>query len=396
MKKYIYLTMIGHLCTDINQGALPAIMPFLVQQYGFSYAKVGSLVLVANVASALIQPLFGWIGDKYVKPQLMAFGVFLAGFGLSLVGFTESFPLMLLCACISGIGIAMFHPEGGKIANFAASENKGAGLGIFGAGGNIGFTVGPILIAIGMNLFGLPGTWILIIPSSLCALYIIKELSGLKSLSMETKETISKSVHHDNWHGFSLVMAISCLRSIVYFACTTYIPLYFLNVLHQSKDFSSLMLSVFAVGGAFATIIGGRIGDRIGYRQVIMFSYAFLTLVLIGFYQNLSLEMAVLLVVFSVLGLSTSLSSQTVLAQSYIPNHIGTASGLIMGVSATVGGISAPVVGSLADSKGLPVMFLSMAIISAIIFALSLFIVKPNVSLTKHHTVRKMVKNKAS
>ncbi len=371
---YVYLAMVGHLCTDINQGALPAIMPFLVQQYGFSYAQVGLLILVTNVVSVVIQPLFGWLGDRMVRPEFMALGVFLAGTGISLVGFTASFPLMLLFVSISGIGIAMFHPEGSKIANFAAADKKGAGMGIFGAGGNIGFTIGPILITLGISGFGMHGTWILVVPSLLCALFILKEIKGLKSLSYITKEKVKKSAAKDNWHFFSLMMAICSLRAIIFSACTTYIALYFLRVLHQTEDFSSLMLSIFAIVGAVATVVGGNLADKIGYKVLIVISYSFLTFILLGFLNQFSVSLGILVMVCAVIGLTLSFSSSIVLAQSYLPNHVGTASGLILGVAVSIGGICSPVLGKIADVFGLSAMFASLALLSALCTLLALYI----------------------
>ena len=86
-----YLTMVGHLCSDINQGALSAVLPFLVVAHGFSYAAVAMLVFAANLASAVIQPLFGWIGDRRPCPWFMAAGIFLAGLGICGIGFLEDY-----------------------------------------------------------------------------------------------------------------------------------------------------------------------------------------------------------------------------------------------------------------------------------------------------------------
>ena len=36
-KKKIFLVSLGHLSCDINGGALPAILPFLITAYGFDY-----------------------------------------------------------------------------------------------------------------------------------------------------------------------------------------------------------------------------------------------------------------------------------------------------------------------------------------------------------------------
>ena len=137
-----YLTMAGHICSDINQGALSAVLPFLVVAHGFSYAAVAMLVFAANIASAVIQPLFGWIGDKRPCPWFMALGIFLTGLGMCGIGFLEDYRAIVASAMLSGIGVAMFHPEGGRLANLAATGTKAGGMSIFAVGGNIGFFVG--------------------------------------------------------------------------------------------------------------------------------------------------------------------------------------------------------------------------------------------------------------
>lgn len=55
-RRYSYLMMIAHLCDDLNQGALVAVIPFLVLHNGYSYAEVTALLLASNAASAIIQP----------------------------------------------------------------------------------------------------------------------------------------------------------------------------------------------------------------------------------------------------------------------------------------------------------------------------------------------------
>ena len=146
-KKLSYLLMAAHLCDDVNQGALVALMPFLVLHYGYSYAAVTALLFASNAASAIIQPLFGWLGDRHQRPWLMAVGIFLAGTGIALIGVMPNYELDLAAAMVSGIGVAMFHPEGGRLANLVAGAQKGTGMSIFAVGGKLGFTFGPLLAA---------------------------------------------------------------------------------------------------------------------------------------------------------------------------------------------------------------------------------------------------------
>lgn len=154
-KKMSLLLMAGHLCCDINQGALVATLPFLVLLGGFSYTEATALLFASNIASAIIQPLFGWLGDTFQKPWIMALGITLAGLGMAGVGIFSTYWLILVSAMVSGIGIAMFHPEGGRLANLVAGEKKSSGMSIFAVGGKLGFSAGPLMAAAALSSWGL-------------------------------------------------------------------------------------------------------------------------------------------------------------------------------------------------------------------------------------------------
>jgi FSR family fosmidomycin resistance protein-like MFS transporter len=74
----------GHVVNDMNQGAVPALLPFLIAERGLTYAAAGGVVLAATVLSSLIQPILGHLSDRRPLPFLIPLGVFAAGGGLAL------------------------------------------------------------------------------------------------------------------------------------------------------------------------------------------------------------------------------------------------------------------------------------------------------------------------
>ena len=48
-KKKIFLVSLGHLSCDINGGALPAILPFLITAYGFDYQAAAGLMFAFSL-----------------------------------------------------------------------------------------------------------------------------------------------------------------------------------------------------------------------------------------------------------------------------------------------------------------------------------------------------------
>ena len=373
---YSYLMMIAHLCDDLNQGALVAVIPFLVLHNGYSYAEVTALLLASNAASAVIQPLFGWLGDKKPRPWLMALGIFLAGIGMAGVGVLPNYPLIMASAMLSGIGVAMFHPEGGRLGNLTAGEQKGKGMSIFAVGGKLGFTFGPLVATAAITLWGLPGTLIFIIPSTLCAAVLLSQNKALLGFSNPDKGSSADNLYKDNWVGFGFVMgAISC-RSIMYYAFLSFIPLFLVYNLGQEEAFASSVISLFALVCAVGTIASGWAGQVLGAKKLIIVSYACVAIEIIIFAFNGSLIVALVLIAILALTCDISYPSAVAMGQSFVPHHLGMASGLSFGVMVCIGGLMTPVFGLIGDHFGLQVVMLCVTAIAILGIVIALFIPK--------------------
>lgn len=354
--KYSLLTMFGHISTDINQGALPAMLPFLVIEKDISYTSAAGLVFAANSVSSFIQPLLGYMGDKVSWPWLMGLGILLAGSGLAIVGFLESYWAIFAAVTVSGIGIALFHPEGGKIANLAAGKNKGAGISIFAVGGNIGFALGPLIASFSLTAFGMKGTAVLLVPAVLMSLIAFASLGGLSRMTSEArsgKKTGKDSSETDNWPAFAKVSAVITARSIVNYGLITFIPLYFAAVLMLPEDSASRTLTLFSIVAAVATLFGGHAADRLGFNRIIRGGFTLLVPLLFVFPLIGNVWLALLFLVPMAVMVSSPQGATIALGQKFLPNHIGTSSGIMLGLAISVGGMVAPGIGWIGDRYGL-------------------------------------------
>jgi FSR family fosmidomycin resistance protein-like MFS transporter len=137
-KKALAILSAGHLVTDINQGALPALLPFFKEALNLSYTTSGVILLSSNLTSSIIQPAFGHLSDRRPIGWFLPFSPLIACLGLSITGFLSSYSLLLLCVMLTGFGVASFHPEGFKTAYFFTGDKKATGMSIFAVGGNLG------------------------------------------------------------------------------------------------------------------------------------------------------------------------------------------------------------------------------------------------------------------
>ena len=366
--KVKYLLAFGHLCSDINQGALAAILPFLIAAHNFDYQTAATLVLSANIIGSVIQPLFGQIADKYNKPYLIAVGLILAGGGMALTGLISNFYGLCAAAMISGVGIAMFHPQAAQLINRASTDSDRAqSIGIFSFGGNLGFTFGPILTTISITVFGLAGTLIFIVPQIIICILLKKYYADLKNLNPnKIKKADNKGAGVDQWRPFMKLTAVIIGRSIIFHGFNTFLALYWIHELGQTENVGNTVLSVYYGISAICVLIGGKLADRFGYRTMIRISFVMLLAVIIAFSMTKSLFIATILILPLGAAISFTYSPMVVLGQLYLPNHVGLASGITLGLAVSMGGIFAPILGAVADNFGLLTAIYTIAAISTI------------------------------
>lgn len=359
-----YLAMTGHICSDINQGALSAILPFLVVGSGYSYFEATMLVFAANIASAVIQPLFGWLGDKHPSPWFMALGVFLAGLGMAGIGYAQGYWYVVASAMVCGIGVAMFHPEGGRLSNLAAGVRKGNGMSIFAVGGNIGFFVGPILCATFLTAFGLHGTAVFLVPATACAAVLLCFNRRFKALGAAADKTGNGSSEREHWGLFGLVMGVLSLRSILSYGLMAFIPLFLVGELGQTEALGSMAISAFAIAGAVATALSGRTAEKMGPLRLAIVCCAVTGAGIMAFAFNSVVTVALAITLVLAVTLDLYYPSTVALGMEYIPRHLGMASGLSYGVAVCVGGVAEPLLGLAGDAAGLMPVMMALAAVA--------------------------------
>jgi MFS transporter, FSR family, fosmidomycin resistance protein len=362
-----------HLFTDIAQGSIPALLPFLIARDHISIAAASALVLAATISSSVIQPAFGYVSDRLSLPWLMPLGPALGGLGIAYVGFAPNYALTFAAVLLSGLGVAAFHPEGSRFANYVSGERRASGMSLFSVGGNVGFALGPVLITPLVIAFGLHGTAFILIPTSLMAAVMVHELPRLKTFR---KDLVGGRVQtgdhqHEAWGPFAILAAVIAVRSFVYFGMVTFIPLYYDHVLHTSKALGSVALSAMLLGGAVGTLTGGPLADRFGRRNVLIGSMLVIPPLVVGFL----LSGPILAVAFAALAGAATIATfavTIVMGQEYLPGRLGVAAGVTIGLSIGLGGVGAPLLGLLADAQGLTAVFEVVAVLPLLALALTL------------------------
>ena len=376
---YSYIMMLGHLCADLGGGALPAILPFLIAQKGITYTQAAGLTFALSSIGSVIQPVFGSMADKTSRPWLMSLGIFMAGCGISMLGFIDNYWLMFVAVAFTGIGSALFHPDGGRMANYVSGTKKGKGISLFSVGGNMGGAAGPMLAVFGITMLGgdLRGAAILAVPAFAMAAFMVTQHGNLAEFAAEgnkkTKAAIAAG-QKDDWGAFGKLTLVVFLRSTLSMGMTTFIPLFWMSVLMQSEEVSGSVTTVISLSGAVATLIGGNLADKYGFNKTIRAGLVLMIPCLIAVTVSRNVLLCTLLLIPTAMFLNFAFSPSVALGQKFIPNHIGLASGITMGLASSFGGVVSPMLGKVADNTSIPVVMWILVAIAVAACAFSFFV----------------------
>ncbi|WP_406206106.1 MFS transporter [Streptomyces decoyicus] len=351
--KSLRLLSLGHACVDIYQGAVAALVPFFLAERAYSYAAASGIVLAASLLSSVAQPLFGALTDKCSLPWLLPVSTLAAGVGVALSGLSGSYALTLAVVAVSGIGVAAYHPEAARIARIASRGSHNA-MGLFSLGGNIGFAAAPLMVSAVIATGGLRASPLLVVPAlagaALCAA-ALRTVNGTTTAAT-TASAAARRAGKDDWRAFLTMSGAIVCRSIVFVGLSAFISLYARQRTGGGDVAGTAALFVLYLGGAVGTVAGGRLATRYGRIAVVRWSYA-LTLPAVAGTVLVPGPLLYLFIALTSAGLYVPFSLHVTLGQDYLPRHVGTAGGVTLGLTVSVGGLASPLIGAAADATSL-------------------------------------------
>ncbi|HET9341578.1 MAG TPA: MFS transporter [Candidatus Eremiobacteraceae bacterium] len=370
-RRPLSLLSIGHLVVDVTAGAVPAALPFLQHEFGLSYLMVAFVATTYQVTSSIAQPIFGTYSDAGARRYLIPLGVLLSACGFAALGNAPSYALMLVAIAVTGIGSAIFHPEATKSARFVSGPMRATGMSFFTIGGNIGVALGPLVFTLLVDWGGLHATAAYAIAGIIAALGVA--IIGPSISRAETAQAAGPrptSADSDK-RAMAMLVVVVATRSIIYSGILVFVPLYAVNVLHHAPSQNGPLLFAILAAGAIATIAGAAIGDRVGNKQTMTISFAFVPPLLALYLVSPGPIGIVALVLVGAFLIGTT-TITVVMAHEFMPHRIALASALVIGFTSGIGGVAIAGLGHVADVAGLPVVLWSLVGVSVVGTALTM------------------------
>ena len=352
-KKAIFALFLVHFSGDLYQSFIYPLFPIIRENFDLSLSQIGLITAVVTLVSFAAQPIIGILAERFRPGLFMVTGLLLSCVFIPLMGVVPWFELLIVITGLGALGSSMYHPTAAGMVHNYAGDRVAFSMSVFGLGGTIAFSLGPLIVTLFVVTFGLPRLPYMAVfgLAAVACLVILNPLGLEKSPKNERSFATLRKSMAGAWKGILLLCALASMRSLVDTTFRSFYPILYSQEGHGLVSVG-LVLSIYVLGGSLSSMVFGHLADGKGYRFIFYISFGLSTPCLIWLIN--SHGWAVYAASFmSGFFLLATMFPTVALANQLVPEGKSLVSSLTMGLASGIGGILAPLIGKLAGDFGI-------------------------------------------
>jgi FSR family fosmidomycin resistance protein-like MFS transporter len=289
----------SHTLLHVYSNLPLALLPILINEYELSILIASIVVAIPRAFSLIFSVPSGLLADRLGHTKLISFSLFLQVFAASLIILFPSVETIVLCFSLTALGSTFYHPPAlSATTNILPTVFLSRGLGFHGASGTLGFAIGPITLGLVLSLFGWRYVYLIwIIPVS-----VIAVVAFFVNISERSDE------EHDESKEKSLTTPLRDVLSVTFLSflllmlfinaaggtISTYLTTYLTEGKGLDAGLASIVFGLSPLIGLISVIIGGYVGDRLGWRRSLTSIFSAVTVALFCVFVSNSTSQTVL------------------------------------------------------------------------------------------------------
>lgn len=349
----------GHAVHDTFTAFLPPLLPRFVEKLSLTNTAAGLLSAFLQIPS-LLQPVIGHLADRTTMRWLVVLGPAVTATAMSLLGWAPSYAVLALLLFVAGVSVAAFHATAPVAVGYLAGNRLGRGMGFFMVGGELGRTLGPIVVVSALAVMSLKSMAFLALAGIVTSLVLHVLLKDVALRSRGDGEQIPWRTAIRAMRGLMLLLAgLIAVRSLMMMSITIFLPL-FLTEEGSSVWLAGAALSIVEAAGIAGALTGGWVSDHIGRKAVLVFGHvAAPTALLLFLATDGWIRIALLPVIgFTLLAIPPVMMA---LVQESFPETRALANGVFLSLSFAIRSVAAVSFGAVGDAFGLSTAMLIAA-----------------------------------
>jgi FSR family fosmidomycin resistance protein-like MFS transporter len=348
------LTIVGaHFVHDVYTAFLAPLLPLIIEKLSLSLAQAGGLSAFLQFP-AVINPLIGFLADRVDLRYFLILSPAVTATLMSSLGMGNNYLSLVIILLLTGVSSASFHAPAPAMIARLSGKQVGKGMGMQMAAGELGRTIGPLLVVWAVSQWTLEGIFRLSTFGWAASILLFFRLRN-KSYQPEIRGSI-RAILPQIKKIFPPIIVFVFFRNFVSVSVTTYLPTY-LIMNGEELSVAGWSLAILEFAGVIGALMSGTLSDRFGRKPVLYAAILGSSLFLIVFVNTSGIW---LIPVLLVLGFTT-LSTVPVLlsiVQDAFPKNRALANSLLMFFSFLIRPIHSVSIGYMGDIFGLRSTFI--------------------------------------
>src|SRR6185295_11067104 len=367
----------GHFVNDSYSSIIYPLLPLIKVKLGLTTTQVFWLAPLYAISSSLMQPVYGYISDRYARRFFAVFGPTITAVFVSMIGLAPSYGVLVVLLVASGIGVGSFHPQAAAMAAQASRDRRRIGMAMFSALGTLGFAFGPFGITRIVSRFGLEHSYY-IVGTGLVMSAVLYRICPPLDAPVQLAPGVEKikwqvlNALRSAWKPLLLLYLITVIRSGLQMTTNTYLP-FILSDLQYDLAQTGNILTVFLLLGGVGGLAGGFVAERVSGRAVTLYSGLLAGPLMVGAFMTSGLLSIVLLGLGGFMLLAT-IPVIVAMAQELVPGQTSTVSALMMGAAWGVGALAPPALNGLVPAYGFRTVLVFASAFTLVSAALAYFL----------------------
>ena len=268
--RLITVVCAGHFLSHFYGLVLPPLFPVLRGEFGVSYAALGALITASAAASAISQPVSGFLVDRFGARRILLAGLVLLSSAIALAGVAPSYGVLVVIMAAAGLGNGVFHPADYSIFNAAVHPRRlGRAYSAHSSSGSLGWVLAPIAVG---GLAAVFGWRVAVVAVGLAGVVVALLLSRQRVLDEAFNGAPARSVRGvRNVAGeIRLLLTPPIMMAFAYFvlvaasmsAISTFSVTALVAIYDAPLTLAAGALTAYMLGSAAGVLGGGFLADR--------------------------------------------------------------------------------------------------------------------------------------
>jgi len=268
--KFIFLCA-SHTLLHVYTNLPLALLPVLMKEYNLSVFIASLIVSIPRIIQLFFSLPTGLIADRLGYKRLISLSLFLEVLAAAVILFHPSIETIVLAFSLTALASTIYHPPAlSAAADILPLNFRSRGLGFHGASGTLGVSLGPITLGLFLNHFGWRFVYLIwlipILIAAFIALFI--DLDMVREKKIEEHEiSISTPIRKVFTLTFISLLLLMLFRTAAGTSISTYITTYLTEDKLLDPALASMIFGINPLIGLSSSIIGGYLGDRLGWKK---------------------------------------------------------------------------------------------------------------------------------